>query len=181
MTATYVGSLSIGASIPTATAAAAAGSGGINAAFPDVADRLAALQAQVAALATMPPLPNFAEMLTRANALVASITLAIGTPGLPPPPSIATSIAALLSAVTDLTAMTAALNAQLSVITAFQGFLAAAGVEVIAFDGNSTSFGAEVGAALVAQIPGGHCNAITLATANGATWTAMSSVFKVTP
>jgi hypothetical protein len=83
--------------------------------------------------------------------------------------------------VADLTTMTAALSAQLSVITTFQGFLAAAGVEVISFDGDVSTCGSELGSALTAHIPTGHCNALLLATANGATWAAMSSVFKVTP
>lgn len=181
MTATYVGSLDIGASIPAATAAADAGAGGINAAFPDVAARLAALEAEVAALATMPPLPSFADMLSRANALVSAITLAIATPGLPPPPSIATAIAALSAQIADLTTMTAALNVQLTTILSFQSFLAAAGIEVIAFDGDVSTFASDVGAALIAHIPTGHCNALVLATASGATWSAMGNVFKVTP
>lgn len=181
MTATYVGSLDIGTSIPAATAAAAAGAGGINAAFPDVAARLAALEAEIAALATMPPLPSFADMLARANALVTAITTAIATPGLPPPPSISSAIAALSATVADLTAMTATLNAQLTLITTFQGLLAAAGIEVIAFDGDVSSFATDVGSALLAHIPSGHCNALVLATADGATWSAMSTVFKVTP
>jgi hypothetical protein len=181
MTATYVGSLDIGASIPAATAAATAGAGGINAAFPDVAARLAALEAEIVALGVMPSLPSFADMLARANALLASITLAMATPGLPPPPSIASAIAALTALVGDLTTMTATLNTQLSVIVAFQALLAAAGIEVIAYDGAVGSFGSEVSAALLAHIPTGHCNALTLATADGATWTAMSTVFKVTP
>lgn len=181
MTATYVGSLSVGASIPSATLTATAGAGGINAAFPDVAARLAALQAQVIALAGMPPLPSFPAMLIKAQALVLSITLAIATPGLPPPPSIATAIVALAATIADLVAMTAALNVQLSVITAFQSQLAAAGIEVIAHDGDVSTFGAQVQALLSAHIPTGHINALTLATADGATWAAMSNVFKVTP
>lgn len=181
MTATYVGSLSIGASIPAAATAAAAGAGGINAAFPDVADRLAALQAEIIALGTMSPLPSFADMLSKANALVASITLAIATPGLPPPPTIATAIAALTAQIADLTTMTAALSAQLTVITDFQALLAAAGVEAVAYDGDVSTFGSQVQAALTAHIPSGHINAITLATSSGTTWTAMSNVFKVTP
>lgn len=181
MTATYVGSLSIGASIPAAALTATAGAGGINAAFPDVADRLAALEAQIIALGTLPPLPSFADMLVRANALVTSITIAIATPGLPPPPSIASSIAALTALVADLTTMTATLNAQLSVIVAFQALLANAGVEVIAFNGDVSLFASQVGAALTAHIPSGHCDAIVLATVNSGTWSAMSTVFKVTP
>lgn len=181
MTATYVGSLDIGASIPAATAAAAAGSDGINAAFPDISARLGALEAQITALAIMPPLPSFADMLARAEALVASITLAIATPGLPPPPSIASSITALGAMVTDLTATAAALSAQLSVVVAFQSQLTAAGVEAIAFDGDVSVFAADVGAALVSHIPSGHCNALVLATASPTTWAAMSATFKVSP
>lgn len=181
MTATYVGSLSIGASIPAATAAAAAGAGGIDAAFPDVSARLDALNAQIAALATLPPLPNFAEMLAKANTLVASMTLAIATPGLPPPPSIATSIAALLATVTDLTVMTAQLSVQAGVIAAFQAQLSAAGIIAIAHAGAVGTFGTETQAVLSTHIPTGNINALTLATADPATWAAMSAVFKVTP
>jgi hypothetical protein len=181
MTATYVGSLSVGASIPAATASAVAGAGGINAAFPDVAARLSALQAQVIALAGMPPLPSFVDMLAKAQALVVSITLAIATPGLPPPPTIATAIAALSATIGDLVTMTAALNAQLTVITTFQAQLAAAGVEVVAFSGTRNNFGTEVQTELNAHLPNTTVNGVALVTADGATWTAMSNVFKVTP
>jgi len=181
MTATYVGSLSIGAAIPAAAASASAGASGINAAFPDVAARLAALEAQIAALGAMPSLPSFADMLSRAEALVTSITLAIATPGLPPPPTIATAIAALTATVVDLTAMTAALAAQLNVIVDFQTLLPVAGVTAIAFDGDVSVFTSEVGSVLLTHIPSGHCNALVLATTSAGTWNAMSSVFKVTP
>lgn len=181
MTAVYVGSLSIGAAIPAATASAAAGADGINAAFPDVAARLSALEAQIVALGIMPALPSFADMLSRAEALVTSITLAMVTPGLPPPPTIATAIAALTATVVDLSAMTAALAGQLSVIVGFQSLLTAASIDAIAFDGDVSAFTADVGAVLSAHIPSGHCNALVLATTDSGTWDAMSGVFKVSP
>lgn len=181
MTAVYVGALTIGGAVPGAGVAASAGADGIEAAFPDLAGRLAALQAQLVALATMPPLPSFADMLAQSVALTASIQLALATPGLPPPPSIASSIAALAALVTSLTTMTASLHGKLGIIIDFQTLLAAAGVHVVAYDGAIGSLGTQVQAAVAGPIPSGHANAIALITTDAATWSAMAHVFKVTP
>lgn len=181
MSAVYVGSMTIGAAVPAAGAAATAGADGINAAFPDIAGRLTALAEQIAALATMPPLPSFADMLTQAVALQASIALAIATPGLPPPPSIATAIAALAALVTSLEAMTVALEVKLDAIVTFQGLLTTAGVHVVAFDGPIAQLGTEVSGALASPIPSGNAHALVLATTSGAAWSAMTQVFRVNP
>jgi hypothetical protein len=180
VTAVYVGELSIGAAVPGASAAAQAGASGINAAFPDLQARVDALTAEIAALATMPPLPTFIEMAARADALVASIALAVATPGLPPPPSIATAIVQLQALVTSLLAMVGSLNAQLTGIVSFQALLAADSVHVVATDGAVANLGADIQSA-VGPVGSGHANALALITTNAATWTAMSAVFKVTP
>lgn len=179
MTVAYLGSMNLAAALPAADVAAAAGVDGIGAAFPDLAGRLTALHAQIVALATMPPLPSFDDMFTQANDLVASISLAINTPGLPPPPSIATTIAALQAFVVELEAMVTALHAHMQIIVGFQTLLGTAGVHVLAFDGAIGALGSELQAAIAGPIPSGHANAIALVTTSGATWTAMSQIFKV--
>lgn len=182
MTTVYVGSLSIGATMPAATAAVTAGADGISAAFPDLAARLAALEDEVARLATLPPLPSFADMLAKAEALVAAITLAMATPGLPSPPSIASAIATLEALLAALTVTVGDLTAKASLIAALRGHLAAAGVHVIAYDGDLSALGADIQSAVTSHVgASGHANALALVTTVGATWTDMSTVFKVTP
>lgn len=181
MTAVYVGEMTIGAAVPGAAASATDGAAGINAAFPDIDDRVAALEAQVAALATLPPLPSFADMVDKALALHASLVVAAATPGLPPPPSIASSIATLSALIADLLTMSADLNAKLTAIVAFQSLLAAADLHVMAFDGDRADFGSQLQTLANAHVASGHVNALALVTSVGGTWSAMSSVFKVTP
>lgn len=182
MTATYVGSLALSAALPGASAAALAGSTSIASAFPDVAGRLAALQAQVLALATLPPLPSFEDMAARAVELQVSIALAMATPGLPPPPSLATAIAALAALVADLTSLTATLNVSAGLIADFRTALAAAGVHVVAYDGDLSTLGSQLQAAVNAHTAGtGHANALALVTTDADTWGAMQLVFKVSP
>lgn len=182
MTATYVGSLTLGAAVPGARVAAEAGQAGLNTAIPDIGARLAALQAEVLALATMPPLPSFADMLARAQALLDSITLSMTTPGLPAPPSLATAIAALEALIAQLSAITLGLNAQLNIIVNFQTLLAAAGIHVIAYDGDLSTLGTQLQGAVNAHTPGsGHANAVALVTTDTLSWAAMTSVFQVLP
>lgn len=181
MTATYVGSYTIGGAVPAAEVAATAGVSGINAAIPDIAARLAALQAQIVALGAMPPLPSFADMLARAQATLASMQLAIATPGLPPPPSIATAIAALAALVSSLTATIGSINAQLGAVVGFQTLLARAGVHVVAFESAAGNVGAELQSAINTPIPSGTARGVMLVTTSGTTWGVMQQVFRVTP
>lgn len=180
MTATYVGSMSIGAATPAAATAAQVGFDGVSTSFDDINARVAALQASMAALATMPPLPSFGDMQARAVANLASITLAISTPGLPPPPSILTAIAALLEQVEALLAMMVTLSDGLTLLADFQALLGEAGLHVIAYSGAAGSFGAETQPLVSTHAPG-TTQALILATTEAATWSAMTQVFKVTP
>lgn len=180
MTATYVGALSIGTALPGATVAAQAGAEGISAAFPDLQARVDALAAQIAALATMPPLPSFPDMAARAQALLDAITLAMATPGLPPPPSIDGAILALQALLDALSTMAVNLNAQLGAIVSFQALLARAGVHVVAVDALVGNIGADLQSAL-GPVGSGHANALALITTDTLTWSAMAQIFKVTP
>jgi hypothetical protein len=179
VTATYVGSLSIGGAVPGAAAAASAGVGGFGGALSDLEGRAEALAEALAAMALLPP-PSFAAQLTIATQTLAAINLAIATPGMPPPPSLSAALAILTAQLTALQALVTTMQGQLDIVVAFQTLLAAAGVHVIAYDGDTSSLASDVGGAL-GPVGSGHCNALALVTTNGATWTAMSSVFKVTP
>jgi hypothetical protein len=177
MTATYIGELSIGAAVPGAELAAAAGVGGINGALPDITARLGAL-------AAFAPLPvNFATQLTLAQSIVASVESAIAL-GLPMP-SIDAQIAAVSALVAELLVTVTAVNVQLAAVLAFQSQLAAAGVFAFAYAGAVNALGADFTTALAAGLPGGAptdaCHALVLATTTPATWTVMSQVFKVSP
>lgn len=161
---TFVGSVSIGATIP-----------GVGAAL---AVSLADLQARVDALLTWSPGEiSFAAQLQLAEQLVLQLQSDISLAIVPP------SIAAQIAIVAGLLA---ALRAQLEIILVLQGLMLTAGVDAYAYDGTAAGMGATITTALAAGLPSGgtgatHCNALLLVTQFGPTWAAMGSVFKVTP
>lgn len=177
MSLVYVGSLSIGGTVPGAAAVAVAGAAGINAALPDLQARLDAL------LAFAPVDVNFAAQLALAQQMVVSIQASIAVSL--PAPSIAAQIAIVSALIADLAAAALSINAQLTIVADFQALLSAAGIHVYAFDGDTDQLGPEVTAELVGGVPGGgptdHANALVLVTTVGATWAAMGNVFQVTP
>lgn len=182
MSGTYVGQMTIGAAVPGAATGISAGINGINAALPDITARIAALQAQVTALGAMPPLPDFAEMLARAVQLQAAMTLAINTPGLLPPPSIATSILALLALIEALLAVVDGINVNLTAAVNIQTLLATAGIHVIARTGTIGTVGADIQSIVTSDVGiAGNANALALVTTTGAAWTGITQVFRVTP
>lgn len=173
MTVTYCGEVSLAAALPGAALAASNGISGINGALPDILSRIAALQA-------FSPSPvDFGVQLQLANGIVASIenAIAIGLPA----PSISAQIAAVLALIASLLATVSAVNAALGIVTSFEGLLASAGVHVFAFAGTTSTFGTALDASIAGTTLAGASSAIVLATDVGATWTAMSQIFKVTP
>lgn len=177
MTIQYLGSLSVGGTIPGASAGISAGISGVTAALDN-------LLAQLAALAAFVPAPiSFAQQLALAQSMVVSVNAAIAA-GLPVP-NLAAQIAIIAAQVAALTAQIAGIQANLAVMTALSSPLAAAGVHAWAYDGATNQFGSELASELSGGVPGGsggtHANGLALVTIVGATWTAMGSVFKVTP
>jgi len=173
----YLGSLSLAAAVPGAAAGVSAGIGGINGALPDI-------EARLAALSGFAPTPgNFAADLAVANSIVASITAGI-TAGLSPP-SIGAQIAIIAALVAALEATVLAVSAQLDVVLDLQALLATAGVFSYAYAGQANALGSALSTELASGFPGGagtdSTNALVLATTTPATWSAMSSLFKVTP
>jgi hypothetical protein len=160
---TYLGSLTIGATIPAAVFA-------VEAVLPN-------LQAQIAALAaftaTITP-PSFQADLALAGEIVANLQASIAL-GITPP-----TISAQLSIVAALLAV---LEAQLSVILAIP--FGVAGVHAYHIAANANAIGGEITTQLAGGFPAGGptdpSNALLLATTIGATWTAMQQVFKTTP
>jgi hypothetical protein len=178
MTVTLVGELSIGESIPGAAAVGVAGVAGINAALPDI-------QARLDALLGFSPTPiDFAAQLTLLNETMVSVNLAIA--GGIVPPSIAAQIAEVSAQIAALLAAVVSINAQLGIILDFQALLTNPGVFAYAFAGQVEDLGDELDAELAAGLPGGggpteSVDALVLITNVGATWTAMSQIFQVTP
>lgn len=179
MSVVYLGSLSVGGTVPGASAAITAGIAGINSVLSDLLSRLAALQLFV------PTSLGFAAQLTLAQQMVTSINLAIVAVPPLPIPDLAAQIAIIAALIAELIAQIASITANLDVMLDLQAPLAAAGVHAYAFDGQTNQFGSQMGAELVGGVPGGsgtdHANAIALITTIGATWDAMSLVFKVAP
>lgn len=178
MTAVYLGSISVGESIPGASTAITAGITGITSALDNLLAQLAALQAFV-------PVPlDFAAQLTLAQSMVTAIIAAQAAIPPLPIPDIAAQIAIILAQVAALIAQIAAIQANLTVMTDLTAPLAAAGVHAYAFDGDAGDLGPELDSAIASTpgiSPSDHANAIALVTTIGATWDAMSLVFKVTP
>lgn len=157
---TYIGSVTVGASIPGALAAIAL-------AIPDLQARIDAL------VAFSPAAINLSADLAVAVGMVANITAAISL-GITPP-SISAQIAIVLGLLADL-------QARLAAIAAFSGLCASAGVHAYKYDGTAAGIGATLTTELASGYPGGsgpseHSNAIVLATTSGATWSAMVGVF----
>ena len=176
MTATYLGSLTIGDALPGAAAVSLAGAAGISAALPDILARLAALQA-------FAPSPvSFTAQLALAQQMVTSIELSISL-GVPAP-SIAAQIAAIAALIASLLATVSSINVQLDLIADFQALLGAAGVHGVAYVGTVGGFASDVSSAL-SGVPGlssgDACNAITLLTTVPATWVALAQIMKVSP
>ena len=179
---TYIGQFTIGEAVPGAAIAVNAGIGGIGLAMPDLQGRISALQAQLAALATMPPFPTFGEMIAQASFNLVQLELAIAVPNMPPPPSIAAVIATFEALVAALLATLGNVQGQLSAIVAVQTLLARGGVRAFAFSGDRTNIGSELQAAVNTEIGGaGTAHALVLATTSGTTWSTMGQVFKVAP
>lgn len=165
MTVTYLGSLSVGATIP-----------GVNAALA-VAN--ADLDSKIAALASfsvsLEP-PSIAAQISLTQSILADLN-AMATLGISPP-SLSVQFASVL-------ALLATLNAQLLVLQALATNLAAAGVHAYTYAGAANALGGEFSAELAGGFPGGAptdaTNALLLATTIPATWAAIAQVFKVTP
>lgn len=160
---THVGELTLGAALPGA-------SGAIQAALPDLQNRIAAMASFA------PTTGSFAASLAAANATVQAIQSAISL-GITLPDMDAQFALAL--------AEIAALQAALGVALAFSEALLAGGVHVYHYHGESGDMGGEFATELSGGLPGGaptdDTHAIVLATTSPAAWSAMSSVFQVTP
>lgn len=160
MTLAYLGSVSIGATIPGVEAALAVG-------LTDLEARISAL------LAFSPAQIDFSAQLTVALQIVESIQASIAL-GLTPP-SLAVQIALVA-------ALLGALEAQLQIVLALKNLMATAGIDAYSYDGAVNGLGAALTSALAAGLPSGgtgatHCNALVLITSVAATWTAMGGVF----
>jgi hypothetical protein len=177
MTATYIGSLSLGVAVPGAEAAAVAGIAGINGALPDIEARIAALEA-------FAPLPvDFGAQLLLAQQTVISIQSAL-TLGLPVP-SIDDQIALVAAQLAALLATANAVHAQLSIVTGIKSLLEASGAFAYSVTNTVGGVGSDLSSVLAGGVPGGSpgdaCHALLLLAVSPATWDAMSSLFKVTP
>lgn len=165
MTVTYIGSETIGDSIP-----------GVNAALV-VAN--ADLEAKIAALAafsvSLEP-PSIAAQLSLVADIQADLQ-AMLTLGISPP-SLSVQFSAVL-------ALLAQLNIQLGILLSLMNLLQTAGVHAYAYSGAANALGGEFSATLAGGFPGGAptdaTNALLLATTIPATWAALAQVFKVTP
>lgn len=173
MTASYLGSYTIGASMPGAAVVASMGSSGINAALPT-------LEGQLEGLQSYKPTPIvITAQIAQCEALIAALKLQVSL-GLPPP-SILEQLKNIAALIVSLTATIGGINASLNLILAFQSLLVAAGLHLLVFAGDKASFGSEVGS-LVATLPGpAAVQSLVLVTSEAATWDALSKIMKVAP
>jgi hypothetical protein len=179
---TYLGQRTIGEAVPAATIAVDCGTSGIGLSMPDLSGRISAMQAQLAALATMPPFPTFPEMVAQASFNLAQLQIAITVPGIPPPPSIAGAIAAFEALLEGLLAMAASVQADLTSVLTVGELLAVGGIYAFAYDGTRGAFGGELQSAINSETPGpgsATTRALVLVAMDSATWAGMSQAFKV--
>lgn len=173
MTVTALGEMTVGAAMPGAQAAAAAGVEGIGAVAPD-------LDVQVSALAGFVPQPiSLSAQLSIAQQTLASVQAAI-TASLPIP-DLAAQAAATAAITASLQVRLTLAQVQLAYCVELQATLDSGSVAAFAYSGARGSIGAELGAAVA--VPGQsaqHVNAVLLVTKDPATWSALSAVLKVT-
>ena len=174
MTVTALGSVTIGAAVPSALTACAAGTAGIGLALPDVEARLAALAA------FSPSLGSFSADISLAGEMIVGLQSAV-TLGLTPP-SISAQLAIIAALIADLTATIVSINAQLSIIVDLTSLFSTAGLFAYKYEGAVNAMGGEFVTAFSGGLPGGaptdSAHAITLITTAPAAWTAMQAAFK---
>jgi hypothetical protein len=169
-----LGSLSLAVAVPGAATANAALDVAIGIAAPNVS-------AQITAAASFTPQVSLGldQLLAIAEAILSNIEAAIAA--IPPIPVLSLQAQVDLAAAIklDLDAMLLTIQAQLAIQLQIASILATAGVVAYAWDGPNNA----LGSALAVELGGAptHSNAIILYTTSGVTWTAMSSLFKVTP
>lgn len=165
---TDLGSATLSVVVPGAASAVVAIDIACGIAAPDVS-------AQLTALASFTPTLNlsFAAQLDIAASIVTNINAAI-TAGITPP-SLDAQIALSVDIIADLQAKLVLIEAQAAIGIALGDLLANAGVRTLVYSGPQDDFGSELSAELGA--PTTACNALVLLTTNGATWTAMQSLF----
>jgi hypothetical protein len=175
MTATYLGSLTLGGALPGGVLVGAAGVAGINGALPTLLDQLTALTA-------FAPTPvSFSAQIAGLNAMITGLQLSI-TAGLVPP-SVDLQLAELAAMLAALQAQISSIQLQLEIVTDFQSALGAAGVHAVAFEGVVGALAGDVGSVLAAVpiSPIDTAHAVVLVTTVPATWAAMAQLFKVAP
>ena len=159
-TLSYIGSKTIGGTIPGVMAAVSIGK--------------EELEASIAALADFRPAAvDIGAQIATAEAILADLRRAVAL-GIQPP-SIEGQVAAMKQGLSGLLE-------RLAIIRAFYDLCAAAGVDAYWYDGSAAGLGSALAAATAGGLPGGggplsHCDAIVLATAESATGAAMSEVF----
>jgi hypothetical protein len=169
-----LGSLSLGVAVPGAASA--------NAAL-DIACGIAApnVSAQITALGSFSPSVSlsFGDQISLAEQIIANLEAAIAA--IPPIPTLDLSaqVTLALAIKADLEVLLATIQAQVAIQVQIASLLATAGVAGYAWDGAKNALGAAISTALGPATT--HSNALLLLTTSGTTWTAMSSLFKVTP
>lgn len=163
MAVTYLGSMSVGATVPTV---------GIV-----LGDVLPDLQARLTALQNFTPISgSLGDAVALAAATLSNLQLALSL-GISPP-NLSTQIA-------EVAAQIGIIEAQIAVAVGLANNLAAVGVHAYHYSGTVASLGAGFAGELASGFPGGTgadgCNAILLATSFPSVWTAMQAVFRTTP
>lgn len=146
MTAYYVGSLELGAAIPTLLAAQASITVSVGVSLPEVTARLDGWIALHANLLLTPP--SFAGQVTAVADLLAQLQLS-ATLGLP---DVDFQVSAALVAIAELEGILAGLSAQLDFAATLQ--LGVGGIHFYRVESTSDQVGADLAAVLSAGIPG---------------------------
>jgi hypothetical protein len=174
VTIAYLGELTIGQALSGVAVGLDAGAVGINAALPDIAARIAALEEALALLVPQPTTP--AAQLALAQQIIVGINMSFGLPL----PSLSEQMAMLTAQLTSLLSQVAAVHAQLDLISVLRAGLGAGGLHALAYAGSAGAFGTEAGAALTEHVGApAAAQALVLATTQPATFAALSQLARV--
>jgi len=174
---TPLGTLSLAALNPGASAAVAAGTGALDTSLTDLQARLAGFNTAAARLALSPPNP--VQQLADLTALIGSFATIISA-GIPAP---SFQVAQVQAQVASLTALIADLLSQQSALLSLSSQLAVGGVAAYAYAGPCANLASELGQHTDGGFAGGQAssdsNALVLATTSPTAWAAMGDLYGV--
>jgi hypothetical protein len=153
VSASYLGSATIGAYFPTSLAAVGALNAAVGISLPEISAKLAGLVNISAALTIGPP--------DLTGTIAASIQTTLALQAAISGPTVTLQVGAIAALIAELTATLGTLNAQLAIAASLSATLGTAGLHGFAYTGLVSSMATDLGAVIAAELtPGDNCGAV---------------------